>query len=99
MTSPPSPPRRPEPDALPGWLLLAWTLTGILLVLVAVWAIRRDRAAARSDWLSRLSLAADDRLALAEQDLQEWRANVHRLGRHDALRTMLAPRPPSESSA
>jgi two-component system, cell cycle sensor histidine kinase and response regulator CckA len=89
MTALPTPPRRPEPANLPGWLLAAWTITGILLVLIAVWAIRRDRAAARADWLSRLSLSADDRLALAERELQTWRADVHRLGRHDAVRAML----------
>ena len=97
MTALPTPPRRPEPASLPGWLLAAWTVTGILLVLIAVWAIRRDRAAARADWLSRLSLAADDRLALAERELQTWRADVHRLGKHDAVRTMLGAHGPGET--
>ena len=97
MTAPPTPARRPEPEALPGWLLAAWIVTGILLVLIAAWAIRRDQSAAHADWLSRLSLAADDRLALAERELQTWSADVHRLGRQDAVRTMLAARAPSEA--
>src|SRR5215472_16175283 len=98
MTALPTRPRRSEPSALPGWLLAAWAVTGIVLVLIAAWAIRRDRSAAKADWLSRLSLTADDRLALAERELQSWKADVHWLGKQDAVRGLLAAHAPGEAS-
>jgi len=96
MTAPATPPRKPEPEALPGWLLAAWAVTGIVLVLVAVLAIRRDREAAKASWLSRLSRAADDRFALAERRLQEWRTSVHRLGREEGIRTLFPGHAPDD---
>src|SRR5262249_23674379 len=78
-------PRPAEPDAFPGWLLAAWAVTGIVLVVVAVLSIRRDREATREDWRARLSHMADDRAALAERTLHSWREHVHALARLESV--------------
>jgi PAS domain S-box-containing protein len=88
MASTPKLPRE-EPDGLPGWLLAAWLVTGIALATVAALAVRREDRAARADWQSRLSRAADDRLALADRALHQWREEVHLLGRLESVRSLL----------
>ena len=61
----PSPPRI---ESLPGWLLAAWAVTGILLVVLAAASIRREERAERARWDSRrrmqlaLSMLADPAL-------------------------------------
>ena len=90
MSSSPTPPRKPEPEALPGWLLGAWLVTGIVLALVAALAIRHEDRTARADWQSRLSRAADDRVALADRALHQWREEVHLLGRLESVRGLVA---------
>jgi two-component system cell cycle sensor histidine kinase/response regulator CckA len=84
--------RKPEPDAVPGWLLGAWLVTGIALAAVAALAIRREDHAARADWQSRLSRAADDRLALADRALQQWHEEVHLIGRLESVHSLLTRR-------
>ena len=58
---------------IPIWLLVAWALTGILLAILAGVSIRRGERATRSEWESRLERLADDRLAIAERAIHEWR--------------------------
>ncbi|MGE5414399.1 MAG: PAS domain S-box protein [Syntrophomonadaceae bacterium] len=89
MSPPAGRPRGPEPEDLPSWLLVAWIVTGVLLALVAAVSIRREHQEARAQWESRLSLAADDRLALAEHALRRWRERVHRLAQLDGIRALL----------
>ncbi len=82
-------PASPEPR-LPGWLLAAWLVTGILLVILALVAIRSEGRAARAEWESRLSQLADDRLAIAEGAIHEWRAEAQMLGRLESVRALVA---------
>jgi PAS domain S-box-containing protein len=98
MTDTPPPVRKPEPEALPGWLLAAWLATGVALALAAALAIRRESRMTRADWESRLARAADDRHALVDRALRQWRDEVHLLGRLESVRALVAagsagPRP------
>ena len=95
MTPAPPPARRPEPGALPRWLLVAWLATGIALVVAATIAVRREGRETRDDWDSRLSRLADDRLALAKRALDEWRDEAHLLGRVESVRALVARRSPA----
>ena len=85
----PASPRRKEPEPLPGWLLAAWLVTGVILALVAAAAIRSEHRAVRAQWESRLGRAADDRLALATRALAEWRGQVHLLCQAESVRALL----------
>ncbi len=98
MSGPPGRPRGSEPEELPGWLLLAWAVTGVLLAVLAAASIRREHRTARAEWENRLALAADDRLALAEHALRQWRDRVHRLARLDGVRALLQDGPPRAAS-
>ncbi|HEY1434459.1 MAG TPA: PAS domain S-box protein, partial [Thermoanaerobaculia bacterium] len=89
MNANPTPSRNPEPEAFPGWLLAAWLITGIILVVLAVLAVRREDRTARAHWDSRLARAADDRLALADRALHQWREEARLLGRTESVRTLL----------
>jgi len=95
----PAPAPAPRIEALPGWLLAAWAATGILLVILAVAAIRREERVARADWESRLSRLADDRLAVAERALHEWRHEAHLVGRLDSVRALVSGREVSAGEA
>ena len=91
----PSPLPAPRPariEALPGWLLAAWAATGILLVVLAALAIRREEREERTHWNSHLSRLADDRLAVAERALHEWRHEAHLVGRLDSVRALVSTR-------
>ena len=92
MSSDPNTSRKPEPEALPGWLLVAWAVTGILLALIAAVAIRHDHEAARTDWHARLGRIADDRVTLAERSLRAWHDGVHRLARLESVRALVRAR-------
>ncbi len=87
---------RPGPSApgVPGWLLAAWIATGIALATFAAISIRDQDRDARAGWESRLSLLADDRLAIAERALHEWRHDAHLLGRVEAIRAAFTERQP-----
>ena len=85
----PSPPRI---ESLPGWLLAAWVITGILLVVLAAASIRREERVERARWDSRLSRLADDRVAVAERALHEWRHEAHLVGRLDSVRALVSAR-------
>ncbi|MFY9551065.1 MAG: hypothetical protein WAU32_07945, partial [Thermoanaerobaculia bacterium] len=80
----PAPTARP----LPRWLLIAWALTGALLLIIAVLSIRRVERATRTDWESRLSRLADDRLALAERALHQWREKARLLAELESVRSL-----------
>ena len=55
-------------------------------------AIRREEREERARWDSRLSRLADDRLAVAERSLHEWRHEAHLVGRLDSVRALVWPR-------
>ena len=86
----PAPAPRQE-RSLPGWLLVAWALTGVLLTIAAWISVRRADQARRADWESRLSALADDRLAIAERAIHEWRRDAHLLAGLDSVRALFAP--------
>jgi len=96
MSSPPHPPRPPEPEAFPGWLLAAWALTGVLLVVLAAVSIRRDRDAARAGWHARLARSVDEHLALAEKTMHGWHEHLHGLARLEIMRSVAAGRAAAE---
>ena len=94
MTSERVPPEpAPSDRPLPGWLLAAWVLTGILLMALAVASIRRDERAARTEWESRLSRLADDRLAIAERAIHQWKQAAILLARLDDVQELVRVRP------
>ncbi len=97
MPAPASPADRPEPRALPAWLLAAWTATGILLAVLAVAALRREDREQRAAWESRLSRLADDRLAIAVRALHDWRQEAHLVGRIESVRQLVSPRGNTEA--
>jgi PAS domain S-box-containing protein len=76
--------------ALPRWLLAAWALTGILLILTAWMSMRRADRAQRADWAHRLSILADDRLTIADRAIQEWRDDARHLAGSESVRALLA---------
>ncbi|HVQ54662.1 MAG TPA: cache domain-containing protein, partial [Thermoanaerobaculia bacterium] len=90
--SPLPPPGPPRIGALPGWLLVALAVTGILLVVLAAMAIRREEREERAHWDSHLSRLADDRLAVAERALHEWRHEAHLVGQLESVRALVSPR-------
>jgi PAS domain S-box-containing protein len=89
MSPLPGRPRGSEPDELPGWLLVAWIVTGLVIAIVAALSIRRENRSSRAQWETRLARAADDRLAVAEGALRRWRERAHMLGRLDGFRAAL----------
>ncbi len=89
MTPPPDGARKPEPEGLPGWLVVALLVTGLLIAIAAAVSMRRENRSARADWDARLSRTADDRLALAEGAVRRWRERAHMLGRLDGVRAAL----------
>ncbi len=93
MTETPTNTRNPEPEALPGWLLAAWLATGIALALAAALAIRHENRTTRAHWESRLARAADDRHALVDRALRQWRDEVHLLGRLESVRALVTRGP------
>ncbi len=95
----PAPAPAPRVEALPGWLLAAWAATGILLVILAAAAIRWEERVARADWESRLSQLVDDRLAVAERALHEWRQEAHLVGRLHSVRALVSGREASAAEA
>ena len=84
MTSPPGR-ASPEPEGLPGWLVVALLLTGLAIAVVAALTMRRENRAARADWDGRLGREADDRLAIAVGAVRPWRESAHALGRVEAI--------------
>ena len=96
----PLPPRpQPRPDApLPTWLLVAWIVTGVLLALLAAFWIRRGEQATQAEWRSRLSRLADDRLAIAERALDDWKAQARLVGRLASVRQRFETRRPGPRS-
>ena len=74
---------------IPIWLLVAWALTGILLAILAGVSIRRGERATRSEWESRLERLADDRLAIAERAIHEWRREADLLARLESIRGLV----------
>jgi len=88
MTSPPGR-TAPEPEGLPGWLIVALLLTGLAIAVLAALTMRRENRAARADWDGRLGREADDRLAIAVGAVRHWRESAHALGRLEAIRASL----------
>ncbi len=86
----PGPAERDE-RGLPAWLLAAWALTGILLALAAALSVRRTEKTHRADWESRLSAIADDRLAVAELAIHDWRQDARELAGRQSVRALFAP--------
>ncbi len=89
----PTPPplaRQPEPRGIPGWLLAGWIVTGVALAFVAASSARREERAARESWNARLSRAADDRQALADRAVRQWRDEVQFLGRTEGVQRLLS---------
>jgi PAS domain S-box-containing protein len=95
--------REPTDDrGLPAWLIVAWALTGVLLALAAVLSIRRAERVHRADWKERLSALADERLAVAERAIYDWREHAHTLAGRESIRSLFAPgggAPPAEARA
>ncbi len=54
-------------------------------------AARREERAQRADWESRLSLLADERLAVAELAIYQWRQEAHVLAGRQSVRALFAP--------
>ncbi len=94
---PPDRPGSPDPP-LPTWLLVAWIVTGILLALLAAFWIRRGEQATQAEWRARLSRLADDRLAIAERALEDWKAQARLLGRLASVRQRFESRRPGSRS-
>jgi two-component system cell cycle sensor histidine kinase/response regulator CckA len=104
MSTTPAPERsrpRPQPTdfALSRGLLAAWIGAGILLALLAVFWIRRGEEATEAEWRSRLSRLADDRLALAERALDDWKTQARLIGRQASVRQRLLARRTGSRSA
>jgi len=89
LATPRPAPREDRP--LPGWLLVAWALTGVLLTIAAWISVRRAEQSRRADWESRLSALADDRLAIAERAIHDWRRDAHLLAGLESVRALFAP--------
>ena len=89
MTSPPGRAVPPEPEGLPGWLVVALLVTGLVIAVVAALSIRRENRAARAEWDARLARTADDRLAVAEGTVRRWQDRAHMLGRLEGVRAAL----------
>ena len=83
---------------LPTWLLVAWIVTGVLLALLAAFWIRRGEQATQAEWRSRLSRLADDRLAIAERALEDWKAQARLVGRLASVRQRFETRRPGSRS-
>jgi len=79
----------PEPEGLPGWLVVALLVTGVLIAIAAALSTRRENRAARAAWDARLARTADDRLAIAEGAVLRWHERARLLGRLDAVRSAL----------
>jgi hypothetical protein len=75
---------------------VALAVTGILLVLLAAMAIRREEREERAHWNSHLSRLADDRLAVAERALHEWRHEAHLVASSTGVRAPPAARASAE---
>jgi PAS domain S-box-containing protein len=96
-----TPERNPPEDdrALPRWLLAAWALTGIVLALAAWISLRRVDRAQRADWERRLSVLADDRLAIADRAIEEWREDARLLAGSENVRALVSGPAPSGEAA
>ncbi|HEY2797353.1 MAG TPA: PAS domain S-box protein [Thermoanaerobaculia bacterium] len=73
-------------------------MTGVLLALLAAFWIRRGEQATHAEWRSRLSRLADDRLAIAEIALEDWKAQARLVGRLSSVRQRFESRRPGSRS-
>ena len=68
---------------------MALAATGLLLVILAAMAMRREEHEERAHWNSHRSRLADDRLAVAERALHEWRHEAHLVGQLESVRSLV----------